>query len=109
MKKISFRISKKQVVQILIFVLTTALTTSIAIILLSLDKTSANALEHVTEHKMTHSECVLAANNKYSDSIKSSGTQMIISGKEVSGLSNEDWKAIDNQRTLDVQDCQSIK
>jgi hypothetical protein len=74
--------------------------------ILSLVSTVAHA--EAADRKETHDKCVLDANNKYANSIKVQGTPMFISGKDVSGLSTEQWQLINNQRLEDIKNCPKV-
>jgi len=63
----------------------------------------------VEERKKAFDECVLDANREYTQTIKTKGTPMTISGKQMSGLSTEAWQAIEDQRKLDVAECEANK
>lgn len=64
---------------------------------------------HAEEIKRDREQCISAANNKYGNAIKAQGTPMTISGQDYSGLSNDQWTAINNQRLVDTKKCEAIK
>lgn len=57
------------------------------------------------QENISKEDCVLNANQEYTNSIKEAGTPMTINGKEYSGLDTSEWVKLDKERMEKVSRC----
>lgn len=73
-------------------------------------KASVDSSEHVTEPiptAETVEECILKANQKYSETIKAHGDTVSLEETTITVMTPEEWHVIDNQRDADTKACQN--
>lgn len=111
MKKIDFKFSKRQAILSIAFIAVLSVgICSVGTLSASDSKTPQRALERVTEPiptVETVEECVLKANQKYSETIKAHGDTVSLEETTITVMTPEEWHVIDDQRAVDTKSCQN--
>jgi len=111
MKKIDFKFSKRQAILFAALIALTGFGAWSANTLSSSEpQASVDSLEHVTEPiptAETVEECILRANQKYSETIKAHGDTVSLEETTITVMTPEEWHVIDNHRDTDTKACQN--
>ena len=111
MKKIDFKFSKRQALLFGFLIALTGLGAWASGVLSSeAPKASVDSSKHVTEPiptAETVEECILRANQKYSETIKAHGDTVSLEETTITVMTPEEWHVIDNQRDADTKACQN--
>ena len=111
MKKIDFKFSKRQALLFAALIALTGLGVwSSGILSSEASKAPVDSSEHVTEPiptAETVEECILMANQKYSETIKAHGDTVSLEETTITVMTPEEWHVIDNQMDADTKACQN--
>ena len=102
--------NKRKIKLIAFWAFLSALICSVGIISVFATKAPQTGLKRATEHiptTETVEECVLKANQKYSDTIKAHGDTVSLEETTITVMTPEEWHVIDDQRVADTKSCQN--